>query len=131
MEVEFPALRRIVSSNIRTLMRKRAWTQPELAKKSGVAQRTISNALNEKHGMSIETLEAIARAFDRPGWLLLLPDLSDSDLLDSNILPSLVSDFVNSGPDERVKMKNWAEAEAYLNLRREKVVSLATSNASK
>lgn len=101
-----------VAANLRTLLDKRAWTQTELALKSGVSQRHISNVLRQQTGCSIETLDALAGAFGLPGWLLTLAGL-EPDLLDSHRLPSLLSSYGSAGPEGRELIDRLAEREAH------------------
>lgn len=101
-----------VAANLRTLIDKRAWTQTELALKSGVSQRHISNVLRQQTGCSIETLDALAGAFGLPGWLLTLGGL-EPDLLDSHRLPSLLSSYGLAGVEGRELIDRLAEREAH------------------
>jgi len=54
------------------LMRQRSWSQMELAKKSGISQKQISNLLSGKQSPSLDTAEAIAQAFDLETWHMLI-----------------------------------------------------------
>lgn len=50
-------------------------SQPELAKKSGVGQNTISRILSKGENVRLETLSKIARAYDLDSWQLLVPGM--------------------------------------------------------
>jgi transcriptional regulator with XRE-family HTH domain len=53
-------------------------TQAQLAKKSGVAQKTVSNILNFEattRSLTMENADKIARAFGLQLWHLCIPDL--------------------------------------------------------
>lgn len=60
-----------VGNRIRTLRRERKYSQPELAKKAGVGQSTISDLENDKKSTSAENMEAIARALGTSSQFLL------------------------------------------------------------
>jgi transcriptional regulator with XRE-family HTH domain len=59
-------------------MEQAGWTQTDLAKRSGVSQKTISNMLGERGASSIENVDAVARAFGMDCWQLLLPGMVDA-----------------------------------------------------
>jgi transcriptional regulator with XRE-family HTH domain len=62
----------VFATVLQELMRQRGWSQHELAKKSGVTQRQISNLLTGTQSPSLDTAEAIARAFDLETWHMLI-----------------------------------------------------------
>jgi transcriptional regulator with XRE-family HTH domain len=53
-------------------MGQRGWSQQELAKRSGISQRQISNLLSGTQSASLDTAEAIAQAFDLETWHMLI-----------------------------------------------------------
>lgn len=116
-------LREIVASNLRALMDKREWSQTDLAKKSKVSQRHLSNMLNRKTGASFETLHAVGSAFGIPGWLLMVERLS-VDLLDSQKVPLLVASYRDAGPDGQELVTRLADREAVHNREQPKVLPL-------
>lgn len=66
-----------LGQRIKTLREIRGWKQTDLARKSGVSQKTISNAERGGGGresMSLASLEKIASAFGLTAWQMLLPD---------------------------------------------------------
>jgi transcriptional regulator with XRE-family HTH domain len=67
-------LKSVVAENLAALQKTRPdlSSSHKLAKASGVAQRTISNALLGKHDLRISTLEAIAKTFGVDPYQLLL-----------------------------------------------------------
>ena len=87
--------------NIKTLRESRYWSQEELAISSGVDVRTIQRAESGSRPMSVETLRAIAAAFDTTIEAL---SLSQEDLAAAveafhkthKVIPL---DAVESGPD--------------------------------
>lgn len=64
-----------LAANVRALMASRSWVQTDLAKASGVAQRTVSNILMGKHGTRLDVVDSIAKAFG----------LTAADLLDERL----------------------------------------------
>lgn len=56
-----PALQKLIEA-IQAALREREWSQADLAKKSGVSQKTISNILRDRGDTTIATAEALAEA---------------------------------------------------------------------
>lgn len=69
----------VLAENLQQLMDHRGLSQAELARQSGVAQRTISTLLDKADPVAINprmrTIEQIAGYFGMPVWLLLIPDM--------------------------------------------------------
>jgi transcriptional regulator with XRE-family HTH domain len=120
------SVRAIIATNLKALMQKRDWTQIELGKNAGVSQRHVSNILNQETDCTSEVLNALAGAFDLPGWLLSIPNLP-VELLDSNAIPQLVRRYIDAGSQGRQLLDVMAEREATHNLDRQKVVSITKS----
>ncbi len=86
-EVEKNTASQVVADNLKSLMKEKGWSQPALAEKSSVAQRSISNLLRpteraaSKSGKApsptVAQVEAVARAFDLEAWQLLCPMSGD------------------------------------------------------
>lgn len=78
----------VFSENVRNLRKARGWSQTELARRAGLAQRTISNIENIQeipdYSPVLESLEKLAMAFRVPGFLMVLP-LPVTDLQDTGI----------------------------------------------
>jgi transcriptional regulator with XRE-family HTH domain len=92
-----------LAANVRALMKRRDWTQLQLADKAGISQTHVGNILREENDASISVLAAIGQAFGVPGWQLLVPNLPP-DLLDSPELPTVVeryATFRQSNPTPR------------------------------
>jgi transcriptional regulator with XRE-family HTH domain len=120
------SVRTAIATNVKALMQKRDWTQVELGKKAGVSQRHVSNVLNQKTDCTSEILNALAGAFDLPGWLLSIQNLP-VELLDSKAIPQLVRHYIDAGSEGRKLLDVMAEREATHNLDRQKVVSFTKS----
>jgi transcriptional regulator with XRE-family HTH domain len=78
-------LRNTIAVNVRHLMElsEDCKSQPSLAKKSGVSQRTVSNLLNpDRHEMwpQLDSLQLIANCFGLETWRILHPTLGDKEL---------------------------------------------------
>lgn len=69
------ALRAVLSANIKGLQRRYPGlaSSPALARKAQIGQRTALRAMQGTHATTIDTLAAIASAFDVQAWQLLLP----------------------------------------------------------
>lgn len=102
--------REAVAANLRDLMRLRKWSEHELAKRSGVAQKTINNVLNRKSACSIETAEHLARPFNLAGWHLMIPGLPKV-LIDSPTLFTLVQDWMTASDEGRDLIERLAKRE--------------------
>ena len=64
-EVEIPAQRLKIASQIRDIRMKLGCTQKDIAKKLGVIQQYISKIENGRENVSVDTLTRIADVFDR------------------------------------------------------------------
>lgn len=115
--------RETVAANLRALMDKRDWSQEETAKRAKLSQRHISNMLNKKTSSSFETLDAVASAFEIPGWMLLLEQIP-VELLDSQKIPSLIASYSAAGRDGRLLIETLADREAVHNRDQTKVFPL-------
>lgn len=109
-----PRTRNTVIRNLTWLMAKRQWSQRDLAARSGVSQRQISNILNGIGAPSIETTEALAVAFGLHNWQLLNDDLP-TDLLESPHLRKLVSGWISGSDEDREYLNLVAERAAKYN----------------
>ncbi len=95
-----PRTREILVRNLKTLMDLRGMSQRELATTSGVSQGQLSAILNDKSACSIETAEALARAFDLHGWHLLLHNLP-KELVDSPKVGQMVEGYLKLNGEGR------------------------------
>lgn len=77
---------------------------------SGVSQRQISNILSQSTSCSVETADALAKAFKLHGWHLLLPTLP-ADLERSASLQRLVEAYMHSGAATRDYLDSIADRE--------------------
>ena len=64
-------LRDIFAKNIRALRRRKSWTQGQLAKKAKITGRYVSLLEQGDRNITLDTLEALARAFDVPATELI------------------------------------------------------------
>jgi len=103
-----------VASNIKRLRKLHGWSQVELFKRSGVAQRTISNLEwldhpeKEDYSPTLENLEKIAIAFGVEAWQLMLPNVPET-LLDSKRLGKMVQSFLEVDEATRADLTRNAE----------------------
>jgi transcriptional regulator with XRE-family HTH domain len=90
-------------------------SQAELARRSGVSQKTLSNWLAPDRGVApqLDKLEPIARVYGLEVWQLLVPDLPD-DMVMAGPLQKLVANYRKiSSPRAREYIDRVAEAEAH------------------
>lgn len=88
-------------------------SQAALARRSGVAQTTLSNWLDPERGRSpqLDKLERVAEVYKLEVWQLLVPELPD-DLLVDRHLARLVRSYTSIDPATRERIDRIAEAEA-------------------
>ena len=104
--------RAALAANVRTLMAAVGWSQVELSRRSGVAQRTISNLLRPETGSTtVETVTALAGAFGVEPWALLVPGLPP-DVAQSPALRILIDNYLHAGPQGRRALDRIGELEA-------------------
>ncbi len=105
----------ILADNLRRLMDAGGDSQMEVAKRGGLAQRSVSNVLTYgvKHDTSptVRTVDGLARAFKLHTWLLFLPHLS-VELAKSGELEDLLTAYLHSSDEGRRNIKRIADGEA-------------------
>lgn len=84
-----------VARNLATLMRWKDWNQSELARRSEVSQRHISDILRGRSDCTTEMADQLAAAFGFRGWQLMLPDITE-ELLTSTDLRILVETYIKN-----------------------------------
>lgn len=111
-------VRAIVAENIRRLLRLGGSvglpsSQAELARRSGVAQTSISNWLDDTRAVSptIDKLEAVARVYGLEAWQLMMRGVTD-DLALAGHLKKLVTVYPKIAPHAREYIDRVAETEA-------------------
>lgn len=103
----------VLRDNVKLLLHARGWSQVELARRSGIAQRTISDVLG--YGIRIDkaptlrTVAAIAKAFGVPPWQLMIE--LPIDLLRSHRVSRLVEQFAAVEEPGRESLERIAAAE--------------------
>ena len=68
----------ILAENVKRLRKSRGWSQPELARVSGVKQTTISFIEREAVDTGIDNVELLAKAFKLPTYALMMPDVDEA-----------------------------------------------------
>lgn len=102
-----------IAKNLEKLMSYRRLTQVELAKKTGVSQRTISNMLNPGSVGSITTgsLEKVSEYFKIEPYHLLIEDLPIEVLISSTI-EKVINYYAKSSEEGRENINRIAEMAA-------------------
>lgn len=111
MGTKLDRMRETLAHNVKVLMDHKGWSQPELARRSGVSQRSISDLLGYKKGSTTTTIDRIAAAFGLDGWVLLVPGLP-KELLESGRLSKLVGSYSSANKKGREYIDKAAEVEA-------------------
>ena len=104
----------IIAFNVQRLMKISGdLSQMELAKKTGISQRTISNVLKPGSigSVTIGTIEKIAQYFKIEPYHLLIPNLP-VDELQTNRLESVIQNYALSSTDSRKNILRIAENES-------------------
>ncbi len=107
----------VLRQNLDTLMQRSIDldTQPKLAKRAGVSQRTVSNLLREagpkEKGPRLDVVEKIARAFGLSTWQLLLdPKAVGEDLATLLLRPAVRGSRRRRGRNHR-EDEEWSGEE--------------------
>jgi transcriptional regulator with XRE-family HTH domain len=110
MSVKRPATRDTLAINLTMLMAEARWNQVELAKRSGVSQRQISNILRKESGCSVEHADALAKAFGLQGWHLIMPSLPAD--VRNGAIPALLQRYAAATAEGRKAIDRVAELES-------------------
>lgn len=105
--------RAALAANIAFLMRAHGWDQTELAKRSGVSQKTISNLINPQTGISpkLDVVESVAQAFSLEAWNLINRDIS-AEIFKNGRLSHLVDLYAHMTKESQEIVLRIAEHEA-------------------
>ncbi len=78
------AARDALADNLSRLLKSKKMSQAVLSKKSGIAQRTISNMVRttETGSVSLSSIEAVSEALNIDAWSLLIPDMKVEHLVE-------------------------------------------------
>lgn len=106
-----PRTEETLAVNLRFLMSLHGWSEPELARRSGVAQKTINNILHKVYRAKIETADQLAKAFGLEGWHLILPNLIQ-DIQSGSTITRLIAAYLESPEDGQKIILGIAEREA-------------------
>lgn len=71
--------RAVLSTNLAALMTAKGDTQIGLKRRSGIAQATIGRILRQETAADLDTIAALARAFNLMAWQMLVPDLDPAN----------------------------------------------------
>lgn len=109
MKRSFP--RSALAHNLSYLMRRDKMSEATLARRSGVAQKTINNIRNGISVPTLDTVESLAAAFSISSWHLILPNLPD-DLIASREVEAFWNNYVRASQAGRRYIHHAAEREA-------------------
>lgn len=103
-----------LANNLKRLMEHQGLSQNELARKSGIGQRSLSTILNLERPLEINprstTITAIASYFGIPAWQLLIPDLP-LELMLSHRLTKLIENYRDAPEVGRTNVDRVSESE--------------------
>lgn len=92
-------------------MRTEKLSEAALAKRSGIAQKTINNIRNGVSAPTLDTIEALASAFNLTGWHLIMPNLPE-ELISGKSLERLYRAYVAASQEGRGYIDHVAERES-------------------
>lgn len=96
--------------NVRTLMKHRGLSTARLAKASGIATKTLNNALNGRHAPQLDILAKIAKGLKVELWQLWLPDFP-ADMGHDDTFPRLVQTASKLSPEALKSIARMADLE--------------------
>ncbi len=102
--------KQVLADNIRHLRSLKGWSQSELARRSGIPQRTISAIENAVHNTGVEHLESLGKALSIPAWALLFTEI-DPALFQRGGLQELIVNFIALPDDSKQEVKHVANRE--------------------
>jgi transcriptional regulator with XRE-family HTH domain len=111
MHKQRPNPRESLAKNVAMLLRIHNMGQSDLARKSGVNQKTISNIVHGKNAPNLDKVDAIAKAFGLDAWHLILPNLPE-EIANGGAIAQLVENFLASDSESRKYINHVAEREA-------------------
>lgn len=105
--------REAIANNVKRLMDHHGHNQTALAKKSGVSQRTISNVIrpDSAGSLTLESMDAIARAYGLQTWHIMLPN-APLELLVNSSLEKLVDNYMYATREGRDMITRVSAREA-------------------
>lgn len=103
--------RATLARNLSYLMDKHQLSCAALAKRSGVSAKTINNMTNTRYNVTLDSVDAVARAFGLSGWHLIMPNLP-ADLIESRSLENLVTRYAGLPAEGRDQVERTADREA-------------------
>jgi len=105
---------RTLADNVRRLMEAAADTQAKVAKRAGLAQRSVGNVVTygttHETSPTLRTVDGIADAYGVPVWMLLL-DQVPLEVLQSPELARLIDNYIKAPASARANIDRVADAE--------------------
>ncbi|MBH1745227.1 helix-turn-helix transcriptional regulator [Stenotrophomonas maltophilia] len=105
---------RTLADNVRRLMEAAGDTQAKVAKRAGLAQRSVGNVVTygttHETSPTLRTVDGIADAYGVPVWMLLL-DQVPLEVLQSPELGRLIDNYVKAPASARANIDRVADAE--------------------
>ncbi|WP_435310663.1 helix-turn-helix domain-containing protein [Primorskyibacter sedentarius] len=103
--------RATLARNLRYLLDREQLSEHQLAKRAGIAQKTVNNMLNQNGSPTLDNVDKVAAAFGLSMWHMILPDLPD-ELLRGNSIERLYRAYIDADHDGREHINRIAEREA-------------------
>lgn len=101
----------VLAANVKQLLAKSKWSENELGRRSRVDPKTINNIVNCRTAATIDSLDAIARAFKLKAWRLLMDEKLTID--DGNgEVENLIENFQKTDETGRHSILSVAELAA-------------------
>lgn len=105
---------RTLADNVRRLMEAAGDTQAKVAKRAGLAQRSVGNVVTygTTHDTSptVRTVDGLAAAFGVPAWMLFIQDVP-LEVLTGQRLNQVIQDYISVPEQGRTNIERVADAE--------------------
>lgn len=106
-----PTPKESLARNLQYLMDTDKLSEMALAKRSGVAQKTINNILNQESAPNLDTVDKLSSSFGLNLWHLVMPDLPE-ELIKSRGIEKLYDSYTHASKEGRDLIERMAEREA-------------------
>lgn len=106
-----PRTETTLARNLAYLLRKAGWSEAELSRRSGVAQKTVNNAMHGVYQTKVESVELMAKPFGLQGWNLIHPNMI-RDIESGTSVAKLLQAFSESSDEGKTLILSLAEREA-------------------
>jgi len=106
--------RQALADNLKKRLAERGWSESELSRRSGVSQKAVNNAVQQRASTQLDTADAMAKALGINCWQLLAPSNAGTSYAEPEVL-RLIANFTRASDAGRNWIEQVAEREAHYN----------------